>query len=158
MSRADLYVADNTSTLYEFAATDRPVVVLSPPFYRRETYHGLRFWDHIPGIECSHTDHLEACIEEALIDTPSRKKQRRAAVEGAYGPQDGKATERAVEAIVSLLMEEAPEPVTPERTHKLSRSMRPFDFEGRTWRGGDTITHSQGLRMRDAGLIRGTGL
>lgn len=103
LERADCYICDNSSSIYEFAATDRPVVVLSPPHYRRTVNHGLRFWDAIPGIECSQPYALSACVTEALIDVPERREQRRRAVEAAYGTLDGKATERAVEAISRLL-------------------------------------------------------
>ena len=102
MERADLYVADNSSTLYEFAATGRPVVVLSPPWYRREVSHGVRFWDHVPGVECALADHLEACIEEALKDVPARRVLRERAVEAVYGPLDGQATERVVKILEDL--------------------------------------------------------
>ena len=45
LRRADVYACDNSTTLFEFASTGRPVVVLNAPWYRQEANHGLRFWD-----------------------------------------------------------------------------------------------------------------
>jgi hypothetical protein len=42
--RADLYAVDNSSTLFEFASTGRPVVVLNDPGFRKDVHHGGRFW------------------------------------------------------------------------------------------------------------------
>lgn len=102
LRRADLYICDNSSTLYEFAATGRPVVVLCPPQYRRNVNHGLRFWDHVPGVECSNPKHILACVEEALADLPERKRLRELAVYAAYGELDGMAAKRAAAEIVSM--------------------------------------------------------
>jgi hypothetical protein len=120
IKRADLYIADNTSTLYEFAATDRPVVCLSPPWYRRTVEHGMRFWEFEPGVDCSHPSHLAACVEDALADRPERRALRQRAVQAAYGELDGEATERAVSAIQEYLVNGPA--ALPERMASLRRS------------------------------------
>lgn len=105
LDQADVFVCDNSSTLYEFASTGRPVVVLNAPWYRQDVHHGLRFWDAVPGIEVDCPDLLEASIEMALEDPPHLRKKRENAVAAAYdGVQlDGRATERAVEALMELV-------------------------------------------------------
>ncbi|HXJ64362.1 MAG TPA: CDP-glycerol glycerophosphotransferase family protein, partial [Actinomycetota bacterium] len=75
--RADLYVCDNSSTIFAFAATGRPVVVLNPPWYSRDVDHGLRFWEAATvGVNCDDRATLGDCIEEALADTPAQQAAR----------------------------------------------------------------------------------
>jgi hypothetical protein len=46
MRRADVYVCDNSSTIYEFCVTGKPVVLLNAPEYRKNVHSGIRFWDY----------------------------------------------------------------------------------------------------------------
>lgn len=105
LERADCLVWDNTSFGYEFSSLDKPSVVLSPPWYRRDVEHNLRFWSHIPGVECDDPANLKAAILLALGDPPNLQKRRREVVKDVYSgiALDGRATERAVSAIVELL-------------------------------------------------------
>jgi hypothetical protein len=104
MEETDLYVCDNSSTLYEFASTGRPVLVLNAPWYRRNVEHGMRFWSHIPGITVDEPEFLYDGILEALEDLPRARELRAEAVDYAYGDLcDGKATERAVNAVVDFM-------------------------------------------------------
>ena len=99
LESVDLFVTDNSSTLYEFAATGRPVVALNPPWYRRSARHGLRFWQHVPGLQVHDLTSLNATVAEALTDPPAAQAVRREAVLAAFTWLDGRATERAVQAI-----------------------------------------------------------
>jgi hypothetical protein len=98
---ADVYVCDTSSTIYEWAALNRPVVVLNAPWYRREVKHGLRFWGNIPGIQVDGPDQLEAAIRQACFDDSWGPERER--VTSIVYPHIGSSAKRAAEAIVQLL-------------------------------------------------------
>jgi len=101
--RADVYVVDNSSTLFEFASTGRPVVVLNAPWYRRHVNHGLRFWDAASvGVNVDRPADLIAGIDEALRDDSRRRTERERALDIAYGFRSGGA-QRAASAVVRWL-------------------------------------------------------
>ena len=98
--RADVYVCDNSSTLFAFAATGRPVVVLNPPWYDRRVNHGLRFWDAADvGVNCNDPADLARCIDEALRDKPAQRKRREAALDLVYAYRAG-AAKRAADVLL----------------------------------------------------------
>ena len=97
--RADVYVCDNSSTLFMFAATGRPVVVMNPPWYDRNVDHGLRFWDAADvGVQCNDPADLGQCIDEALKDKPAQRKRREAALDLVYAYRSG-AAQRAADVL-----------------------------------------------------------
>lgn len=99
--RAGVLVADNTSLGWEWAALDRPLVWLNDPTWRRTYSAWPRFWHHADaGEQVWRPDELETAVDEALRERPERVSLRRAAAREIYGEQDGRATERAVAAIV----------------------------------------------------------
>ena len=101
--RADLYVADNTSTLFEFASTGRPVVVLNARRYHRGAHHGLRFWEAAEvGINVWPSDDLVAAVTEALRDPPERKVARESALSIVYAHRSGAAV-RAASALMAWI-------------------------------------------------------
>jgi hypothetical protein len=99
LARADAYVNDSSSTLYEFASLDRPVVVMNAPIYRRRVKHGLRFWEHEDvGVICNKQEGLVDAIAQAIEDAPRQRELRHAATADVY-PIRGNAAQAAVEAI-----------------------------------------------------------
>jgi hypothetical protein len=98
--RADVYVCDNSSTLFAFAATGRPVVVLNPPWYDRRIDHGLRFWEAAGvGVNCDDSRTLGDCIDEALRDEPEARARRMAALDLVYSYRSG-AGKRAADVLM----------------------------------------------------------
>ena len=97
--KADLYITDNSSTLFEFAATGRPVVVLNSPEWRRNVNHGLRFWDAANvGINVDRAKDLIGAVARALDDPPQVQMEREKALSIVYAHRSG-AAERAARVI-----------------------------------------------------------
>ncbi len=84
--QADVYVSDNSSTIFEFAATGRPVVLLNARGWSRKAEFGLRFWSaaHV-GINVWPGDDLGAAVESALADPPEQQRDREDALGLVYG-------------------------------------------------------------------------
>jgi len=104
LRQASLYVVDNSSTAYEFAATGRPVLLMNAPWYRRDVDFGLRFWRHLPGLQVDEPEDLIARIVEALHDSEVVRSTRRAAVLEAYPVgHNGTASRLAAQAILEVM-------------------------------------------------------
>lgn len=104
LRRADLYVCDNSSTLFEFAATGRPVVVLNAPWYRRDVHHGLRFWDAATvGLQVDDPAELAGTIERALADPADVRAERERVIASVFHQPVGGAANAAADAITSWL-------------------------------------------------------
>lgn len=103
LSLADLYVVDNSSTGFEFAATGRPIVWLNAPWYRRRIEVGLRFWSHATlGHQVNDGDGLFDAILDALKDTEERRRERDRLLASVYGVMDGTSAQQAAAWIVAV--------------------------------------------------------
>lgn len=99
---AGLYIADNSSTLFEFAALGKPVVVLNAPWFRRDVHHGGRFWEWSSvGVNANSSDGFFRAVEEALEDSDFLKSQRKQIVSQVYRQIEG-STDAAVDAVCAL--------------------------------------------------------
>lgn len=100
LNRADVLVVDNSSVAFEFAATDRPVVLMNLPEYRRDVEHGLRFWSHAGiGEQIDHPGELHAAIMRAIRSDPQASARRRL-IGDVYTFRDGTSSARAAAAIL----------------------------------------------------------
>ena len=101
--QADVYVCDNSTTIFEFASTGRPVVLMNARHWSRKAGPGLRFWDaaHV-GINVDVPDLLPEAIERALEDSPDKQRAREHALDFVYQPRHGGA-ERAASVVMDWL-------------------------------------------------------
>lgn len=108
---ADVYVNDCSSTMYEAAYYDTPVVVLNTPTYRRGVNLGIRFWDFADvGVNCDAPEQLISAVQSALEDVPEQKRKRLAAVSAVYPVRN--AAENAARELLALAGREDLERVT----------------------------------------------
>lgn len=102
--RAHVYAVDNSSTLFEFAALDRPVVVLNSPRYRKGVEHGLRFWtcaDVGPNVD--NPARLAETILRSLEDGMVLRRKRERAIGRVYPVRDGTSSARAAQAALEAV-------------------------------------------------------
>ena len=101
LRRADVYACDNSSTLYEFASTGRPVVVLNAAWYRPDVNHGLRFWDAAQvGINVASPEDLHGAVQHSVDAGWWTERSREAALDIVYAYRTG-AAQRAADAIAA---------------------------------------------------------
>lgn len=103
MRRADVYVNDCSSTLYEFCITGKPVVILNAPEFRRNVHTGVRFWDYTdigPQVDdpACLMEAVRSQVEAARGGADPFAKARKKAVRELY-PHLGQASKRAARAI-----------------------------------------------------------
>lgn len=98
MRRAAVYVCDNSSTIYEFCVTGKPVVLLNAPEYRKNVHSGIRFWDYTDvGPMIDDPNELLGAVLHAL-DADEWDAARLRAVRELY-PWLGVSARRAAEAL-----------------------------------------------------------
>jgi hypothetical protein len=105
--RADLYACDNSSTMYEFASTGRPVLTLNAPGYRRTVHFGLRFWDAADvGLQVDEPAELIPAVAAALADPLALRRARERALALVYTYRTG-AAQRAARRLSAWAAEPA---------------------------------------------------
>jgi len=104
LEKADLYICDISSTIFEFASTGRPVILLNAPWHDKKVKQGLRFWKAADvGIQVDGPNELIPAIERALEDPPEVQRRREEILDYVYPIRDGTAAERAAKAILKTI-------------------------------------------------------
>lgn len=103
LQKADVYICDNSSTIFQFAFTKKPVVLLNCPYYRKNVEHegNPRFWKHAGmGPQVDHFNDLVKSVRLALDSREAYRPKLEEAVADLFVYQDGKCAERAAQAII----------------------------------------------------------
>jgi hypothetical protein len=119
MERADLYVNDCSSTMYEFLVTGKPVVIMNAPQFRRGVNLGLRFWEYTDiGPQVDEPGDLLAAISGQLSAVRDGQdpytEARKRAVRDLY-PYLGQAAQRAADVIEKFINTKRPGPAKVEQ-------------------------------------------
>jgi hypothetical protein len=103
MRRADVYVNDCSSTMYEFLVTGKPVVILNAPWFRKNIRHGIRFWEYTDiGPQVEQPEQLLGAIEETLAKPERWGEARERAVRELY-PNLGTSAKVAAKALEDFI-------------------------------------------------------
>ncbi len=106
LKNADVYVIDNSSSMFEAAAVGIPVVVLNAPLYRKNVDHGLRFWDVATiGEQVDNPAMLHNAIMRALNPSDEQIVETERCLDVVYTHRDGNSARRAYEAIKTHVLE-----------------------------------------------------
>lgn len=106
LERADIYVCDNSSTIFEFAFTRKPVALINAKPYRKRITHpgNPRFWKHAGmGPQINSPSELLWKIDEAWKDYKKYLPLIDAAVDDVFTFTDGKCADRAVAAMIQFI-------------------------------------------------------
>lgn len=113
LRRADVYLNDASSTMYEFIITGKPVVILNAPWFKKDEQYGIRFWEYADiGEQVDEPSDLLAAMDRAIEHPERHAEQRQQAVRELF-PYLGSAAQRAADAILSF-MDGTFQPVKPE--------------------------------------------
>jgi hypothetical protein len=95
-----IYCCDNSSTIFEWASLQRPVVVLNSHLYRRNINHGMRFWEYADiGAQVDNPSAFPEILRRAMDNDAAYRPRREAIVAELYQATDGQAARRAAQAI-----------------------------------------------------------
>jgi hypothetical protein len=125
MRRADVYLNDCSSTLYEFLVTGKPVIILNAPWFYPKTQWGLRFWDYADvGQQVEIDVDLIPAINDALANPDRYRPFRSRAVSDLF-PFMGHSTQKMIEAISACAGLHKPAPVTMPVIRQVIEPVKP---------------------------------
>ncbi len=106
MEHADVYVCENSSTIFEFAFLRKPVVLINREEFRRSVTHSgnPRFWKYADiGPQVNNPEDLSAGIWEAVNNFENYLPRIEEMRQDVFTFTDGSAAQRAANAIVAIL-------------------------------------------------------
>jgi hypothetical protein len=103
-SRAEILMIDNSSAGFEAAALGLATVWLNASYYRRKVNHGLRYWEDLPGPMVDGPSELKYAFHGLDQSAEWWKQRRLGVVDRVYAYTDGSSTQRAVDAILDVIL------------------------------------------------------